>query len=68
MKRLSDTCYVSDDNVVGCAASTDGRFAYIENDPTGVIRIIQMADTMAEAKEMVLDYEMAMKEFWEVFK
>jgi hypothetical protein len=67
MKQLSKTCYVSDDNFVGCAASVDGRYAYIENDPAG-IRIIQMADTMAEAKELVLDYEMAMKEFWEVFK
>ena len=67
MKQLSRTCYVSDDNHVGCAASTDGRYAYIENDPTG-IKILKVVDTMAEGKELVLDYEMAMKEFNEVFK
>ena len=67
MKQLSKTCYVSDDNFVGCAASTDGRFAYIENDPAG-IKILKVVPTLAEGKELVLDYEMAMKEFWEVFK
>jgi hypothetical protein len=67
MKQLSRTCYVSDDNLVGCAASTDGRFAYIENDPTG-IKILKVVNSLAEGKELVLDYEMAMKEFWAVFK
>jgi hypothetical protein len=67
MKKLSKTLYVSDDNHVGCAASVDGRFAYIENDPAG-IKILMMVDTLTEGKELVLDYEMAMKEFWAVFK
>ncbi len=67
MKQLSRTCYVSDDNLVGCAASTDGRSAYIENDPTG-IKILKVVNSLAEGKELVLDYEMAMKEFWAVFK
>jgi hypothetical protein len=67
MKKLSKTCYVSDDNYVACAASVDGRFAYLENDPTGT-KILKMVDSLAEGKELVLDYEMAMKEFWAVFK
>lgn len=67
MKQLSKTLYISDDNHVACAASVDGRFAYLENDPAGT-RIIKMVDTLTEGKELVLDYEMAMKEFWAVFK
>ena len=67
MKQLSRTCYVSDDNRVGCAASTDGRYAFIENESTG-INILKVVPTLAEGKELVLDYEMAMKEFWGVFK
>ena len=67
MKQLSRTCYVSDDNYVACAASTDGRYAYLENDPTGM-KILKVVESLAEGKELVLDYEMAMKEFWEVFK
>ena len=67
MKQLSRTCYVSDDNYVACAASTDGRYAYLENDPTGM-KILKVVGSLAEGKELVLDYEMAMKEFWGVFK
>ena len=67
MKQLSRTCYVSDDNHVGCALTTDGRYAYIEND-TNSVKILKVVPTLAEGKEFVLDYEMAMKEFWEVFK
>ena len=39
----------------------------MENDPAG-IRILKIVNTLSEGKELVLDYEMAMKEFWEVFK
>ena len=67
MKQLSKTCYVSDDNYVACAAATDGRMAYLENDPAGM-KILKVVETIPEGKELVLDYEMAMKEFWEVFK
>ena len=67
MKQLSKTCYVSDDNHVGCALTTDGRYAYIEND-TNSVKILKVVESLAEGKELVLDYEMAMKEFWEVFK
>ena len=67
MKQLSRTCYVSDDNHVGCALTTDGRYAYIEND-TNSVKILKVVESLAEGKELVLDYEMAMKEFWGVFK
>ena len=67
MKQLSKTCYVSDDNHVGCALTTDGRYAYIEND-TNSVKILKVVESLAEGKELVLDYEMAMKEFWSVFK
>jgi hypothetical protein len=67
MKQATKTCYISDDNYVACAATEDGKYAYIENDPEG-IKLLQIVDTISEAKELVLDYELAMKEFWEVFK
>ena len=40
MKQLSRTCYVSDDNHVGCALTTDGRYAYIENDTTSLQMVL----------------------------
>jgi hypothetical protein len=67
MKQATKTCYISDDNYVACALCEDGRYAYLENDPEGM-RLLKIVDTMAEAKELVLDYELAMKQFWEVFK
>jgi hypothetical protein len=45
----------------------DGQYAYLENDPSGM-KIISIVDDLSKAKELVLDYELAMKEFWEVFK
>lgn len=67
MKQATKTCFISDDNYVACALTEDGRYAYIENDPKG-IKLLRIVGTLAEAKEFVLDYELAMKEFWEVFK
>lgn len=67
MKQVSDTIFHSDDRKVVCARSDDGRFAYIENDIHGV-KLLKVCDTVEEAKEMIADYEKAMKEFWEVFK
>ena len=67
MKQLSKTCYVSDDNHVGCALTTDGRYAYIEND-TNSVKILKVVESLAEGKELVLDYEKLMDEFWQVFK
>ena len=68
MKQLSKTCYTSDDNKVGCALTIENKYAYIQNDPDHGIVIIKIVDTVAEAKEFVLDYEMVMKEFWSIFK
>ena len=67
MKQATKTCYISDDNHVACAMTEDGRYAYLENDPDGM-KIIKIVDSISEAKEYVLDYELAMKEFWDVFK
>ena len=55
-------------DLVGCALTIEMKYAYIENDPMHGIVIIKIVDTVAEAKEFVLDYEMAMKEFWSIFK
>lgn len=68
MKQLSKTCYISDDNKVGCALTIENKYAYIENDPMYGIVVHKIVNSMAEAKEYVLDYEMAIKEFYEVFK
>ena len=67
MKQATKTCHISDDNYVACAMTEDGRYAYLENDPDGM-RIISIVDDLSKAKELVLDYELAMKQFWEVFK
>jgi len=67
MRQATNTCFISDDNHVACAATEDGRYAYLENDPEGM-RLLKVVDSLAEGKELVLDYELAMKEFWEVFK
>jgi hypothetical protein len=67
MKQATKTCYISDDNYVACAMTEDGQYAYLENDPSGM-KIISIVDDLSKAKELVLDYELAMKEFWEVFK
>jgi hypothetical protein len=67
MKQATKTCFISDDNHVACALTEDGRYAYLENDSDG-IKIIKICNSISEAKEMVLDYELAIKEFWRVFK
>lgn len=67
MKQATKTCYISDDNYVACALTEDGRYAYLENDPEGM-KLLKIVDSIAEAKELVLDYELAIKQFWEVFK
>ena len=67
MKQATKTCFISDDDHVACAQTEDGMYAYLENQHTG-IKVIRIVDTLEEGKELVLDYEMAMKEFWEVFK
>ena len=67
MKQLSKTCYVSDDNHIACAVTECGKYAIVENN-TNHIGLIKMFDSLSEAKEYVLDYEMAIKEFNEVFK
>jgi hypothetical protein len=67
MKRLSKTCYVSDDNHLACALTTDGKYAIVKNDPNG-IQLIKIFNSFFDAKEFIIDYEMAIKEFEEVFK
>ena len=67
MKRLSNTCYTSDDNHIACALTTGGKYAIIQNDPDG-ISLIKVFDSISDAKEFVLDYEVAIKDFYEVFK
>lgn len=67
MKQATKTCFISDDNHVACAMTDDGRYAYLENDPTG-IKLLSVCDTLEEAKNLVIGYETAMKEFWEVFE
>ena len=67
MKRLSDTCYTSDDNHLACALTTDGHYAIVQNDPNGIL-LLKIYSSISDAKEFVLDYEMAMKEFWSIFK
>jgi hypothetical protein len=45
----------------------DDRYAIVENDVKGIV-LIKIFETLSEAKEYVLDYEMAIKEFEKVFK
>ena len=47
MKRASDTVYYSDDQYVACAMLSDGRFAYLENDPDG-LRLLKVSNTLEE--------------------
>jgi hypothetical protein len=67
MKQVSKTCYISDDNHIACALTDDHRYAIVENDVKGIV-LIKIFETLSEAKEYVLDYEMAIKEFEKVFK
>jgi len=67
MKQVSKTCYISDDNHIACALTEDDRYAIVENDVKGIV-LIKIFETLSEAKEYVLDYEMAIKEFEKVFK
>ena len=67
MKKVSDSVYHSDDRKVACAMLDNGLFAYLENDPEG-IKLLKVCDTVEEAKDMIADYEIAINEFWEVFK
>ena len=67
MKQASRTCYISDDNHLACALTTEGQYAIVENTEKG-ISLIKIFDSLSDATKFVLDYEMAIKEFYEVFK